>query len=216
MINKLPVLAITILIVLISTPTFAGQKYISGFAGVNFPSGSDVKITGLLPADIIREEKYDSNITFGGAFGYDFGNDIRIEEEFSYRNNDVDLASFPSGPGLQGIEKTTISLMTNGYYDIDLGIPLKPYLGMGIGFASIEREVSLAAGVDSDRDVVLAYQLMAGLGYKISPKFTITAGYRYFVTSKSQFFLNTPPGTPTVADDEFQSHEFIGGIRFSF
>ena len=111
MTNKLPVLAITILIVLISTPTFAGQKYISGFAGVNFPSGSDVKITSTAFPDILREEKYDSNITFGGAFGYDFGNDIRIEGEVSYRNNDVDLASFSSGPALQGIKKTTISLM---------------------------------------------------------------------------------------------------------
>ena len=214
MINKLPVLAIAILIGLISTSVSAGQKYISGFVGVNFPSASDVKITSTAFPDILRVEKYDSNITFGGAFGYDFGNDIRIEEEVSYRNNDVDLASFPSAPALQGIEKTTISLMTNGYYDIDLGIPLKPYLGVGIGFASIEREVRVTNGGDSDTDVVLAYQLMAGLGYKINPKFTITAGYRYFVTSKSQYFINF--GIPQVVDDEFQSHEFMGGIRFSF
>ena len=165
--SKPLVLLIALLIVSISSSAFAGQKYFSGFAGVNFPPGSDVIITPSGASDIVRVEGHDSNIMFGGAIGYDFANGLRIEEEVSYRNNDVNLASFNANPAIQGIEHTTLSFMTNGYLDMDLGIPVKPYLGVGIGFASIEREIRLTLGTDSDKDIVLAYQLMAGLGYKI-------------------------------------------------
>jgi len=212
--KKLNVLIITIILgVLTSSVCLAGQKYISGFVGVNFPVGSDTHLINSIGTDIFREEKHDSGITFGGAFGYDFGNDFRIEEEITYRNNDVDPFNLPVG---LTIKNTNLSFMTNGYFDIDLGIPLKPYLGAGIGFSSIEREVtSPSFGTAKDKDTVLAYQLMAGLGFEINPMITITAGYRYFVTSESRFLFTTPGQLPLV-DSEFQSHEFMGGIRVTF
>jgi len=63
----------------------------------------------------------------------------------------------------------------------------------------------------NDSDLVAAFQLMAGIGYEISPKATLTFGYRYFTTSDPSF--NDAFG---AFDTEFTSHDFLFGARFRF
>jgi opacity protein-like surface antigen len=57
-----------------------------------------------------------------------------------------------------------------------------------------------------------AVQLMAGLGYDISPKATLTFGYRYFTTTDPDFAL----AGPGFFETEFNSHDFLFGARFRF
>jgi opacity protein-like surface antigen len=54
---------------------------------------------------------------------------------------------------------------------------------------------------------------MAGLGYDISPKATLTFGYRYFTTTDPDFILATTGGP---FETEYSSHDFLFGARFRF
>ena len=105
-----------------------------------------------------------------------------------------------------------VSFMGNGYFDIPTQSPLRPYLGAGLGFAvaGVEEE-NIFGATSTDSDLVAAFQLMAGLGYDISPKATLTFGYRYFTTSDPGF--NTAFGP---FETEFTSHDFLFGARFRF
>ena len=88
--------------------------------------------------------------------------------------------------------------MANGYYDHDMGSPLTPYAGFGLGLADVEAEI---AGIDLGGDTEFAYQVMVGAGYEISPSMVLTGGYRYFGIADSE--------SPDI-------HEFNVGARFAF
>jgi len=88
--------------------------------------------------------------------------------------------------------------MANGYYDFEMGSPLTPYLGVGIGIVDSEVDV---AGFGSTSETDLAYQFMAGLAFNVSKTAYLTAGYRYFGIAETD-----APGT----------HEFNIGARFMF
>ena len=101
--------------------------------------------------------------------------------------------------------------MGNGYIDFPMPSPFRPYLGAGLGFAIVDLEADNFGLTANDSDLVAAFQLMAGIGYEISPKATLTFGYRYFTTSDPSF--NAAFG---AFDTEFTSHDFLFGARFRF
>lgn len=72
---------------------------------------------------------------------------------------------------------TTLSLMANGYYGFRIADKFDGYAGAGIGIAS-HRE-------DRGNDLAFGYQLMAGIGYKLSKKLTATFGVRWFTTQEA-------------------------------
>jgi len=53
---------------------------------------------------------------------------------------------------------------------------------------------------------------MAGVGFNISSKTTLTVGYRYFATTNPEF--DDLSGVPF--DSEYQSHNINVGIRIAF
>src|SRR4051812_23750786 len=71
-----------------------------------------------------------------GSLGYGFGNGLRAEIEGNYRQNDIDKIK-TGGRTTSGsagyIEQ--YGVMGNLLYDIDLGLPFTPYLGVGAGYS---------------------------------------------------------------------------------
>lgn len=70
----------------------------------------------------------------------------------------------------------TFTLMANAWYDIDMGSNFTPYVGGGIGYADNEVKHGLAFNGSSGD---FAWQLGAGVNYKISDGTSIGLGYRY-------------------------------------
>lgn len=68
----------------------------------------------------------------------------------------------------------TFSLMANGYYGFKIAGKVDGYAGAGIGIASHSE--------DRGSDLALGYQLMLGIGYKLTEKITANMGLRYFGT----------------------------------
>jgi len=89
--------------------------------------------------------RYNSGFNAGGRLGVQYG-PWRLEEEYSYRHND--LSSFQSffGPGFntafQG-NRITHSIMTNVIYDFTVGWAVTPHIGFGIGAIDNVDSVSL-------------------------------------------------------------------------
>jgi len=210
-------------IIFLSSSAQAQDKgyYLSGNAGVTLLSDAKLETNNIEFGD------YSSNLGFnvGAALGYNFGS-FRLEGEIGYHRNEMDEitqnpALIPTCPPncVESVNGSfsVISYMINGYYDFHLtNSGLVPYLGAGLGAATVIVNDKQLSG--NNDDIVFAYQIAGGVGYKINPKMTLTAGYRYFATTESEFDVTgllPGPGASTVFT-EVESHEFVVGLRYQF
>lgn len=166
-------------------------------AGVALPAGTDVG----------WDTSVDSGTAYSLTLGYQLGQ-LRLEAEYARAQNDVtshggvsaagiDLGAEDAGvlvtgaPGNLGVsvadlvadgrgEFDTSYLFANLYYDFDLGTALKPYVGAGIGNASVDVTYSPSdVGIIDDSDDVFAYQIMGGVNYDLSEQVTLFGGLRW-------------------------------------
>ena len=181
------------------TQTRSHTLYLSG--NIGFGIRPDAKAIGL-------SGKFDNDpaIVLNGAIGIELLKHFRLEAEAGFHSNSAErtTTAFPD----YGF--SMVSLMANAYFDIPTGLPLRPYVGAGIGFGIAGASEDFFDSTDSD--LVGAAQLMVGLGYDISPKATLTIGYRYFNTSDPDFVL-APAG---FFETEYTSHDILFGARFRF
>jgi outer membrane protein OmpA-like peptidoglycan-associated protein len=157
---------------------------------------------------------FDTGYNIGAHVGYDFGA-FRLEGEVVYRNNDIDTMS-AGGARLSGVSGSANSLavMLNAYYDIELGWPVVPYVGAGIGWAQINskaRATGLGFTIDDD-DSKLAYQLIAGASWWLNPSLALTLDYRYFATDDPSFSTSTG----SSFSSEYKTHNVALGLTFRF
>ena len=133
--------------------------------------------------------------------------------------------------------------LLNVWYDFDTGLAWKPYVGAGVGFFQVDQgglkyddnkltqavtdALSQAHGLPAaplppgyvprpaSSDTVAAYHIGAGIGYELSERFTLQAGYRLQRSGELSF-----PGrnatASTTATTDLQIHFFEIGIRYRF
>jgi len=184
------------------------SNYVSGQLGVVSLMDGDITEPGFS-----GEAQYDTGWGIGGAVGHDFGS-MRAELEFTYRINDFDEVSALGTTTSADGDMTSLALMLNGYYDFENSSSVTPYLMGGLGFARVEANdlVLSAFEVGSADDMVFAYQLGAGIGFKVSNEVTLDLAYRYFATSDPEFDV-VGGGTTEM---EYGSHNIIFGVRVAF
>lgn len=157
--------------------------------------------------------EYDPGFNVGLAGGVDFGM-ARVEAELAYRQNDVDsLKAFGTSFSTGG-DVSAWSLMVNGFWDIETSSPVTPYLGGGIGVATVSMNDVTGDGspfVDDD-DTVLAYQFGVGAAFDLNSLLALDVGYRYFATLDPEF---TDVDGDTF-ESEYGSHNINLGVRFKF
>ncbi|MEM9177839.1 MAG: outer membrane beta-barrel protein [Myxococcota bacterium] len=191
-------------------------NYFEFQAGAAWVPNQTIKNGGTLGSIQLDEPGYH----VGGAIGRQFTDLIRAEFAVSYREGDVDQAGFASGTQADGKSSLT-AVMINAYADFPMG-PFTPWIGFGIGGGEYKVDViQKAPGVldIDDADAVFVYNAMVGASVPLSEVATLNFGYRYIAIAGEQ---NTEavtggPGSPSVDfDSEFDAHEGIVGIRFSF
>jgi len=142
-------------------------------------------------------ENLDTGYSFDGALGYHYAPQVRFEGEVGYQH--------AKGDGRNVIG--TLTVMANGYYDFNnLGAwstVLTPYLGLGLGAA--HQELSVNGGGNSSFE--FAYSATAGASYALTKQVAITAEYKYLGTTE----IDTVPNR-----FEYNSHNFLAGLRYSF
>src|SRR5579875_3402343 len=110
--------------------------YIGAGVGYNILQNENLKSIVIPDSDIpTGAVSLGGNIKFDGGFvglgsiGYGLGNGLRFEVEGSYRQNKAtQMGGLPAG----GDEEKT-NIMVNALYDFDLGLPVFPYVGAGVG-----------------------------------------------------------------------------------
>ena len=158
--------------------------------------------------------KFDVGFVADGALGYAFG-PVRIDVEFSYLSANFEFASeAEDGAEAANDNFAALSLLGHGWYDLDLGSFLTPYLGVGAG------ATNLAVKLNTDDDTWFdgtgwgfAFQAGAGVAFRILAGFSLDIGYRYFGTLQTEVFDNADPDLSSVSP-AVMAHRIQLGVRF--
>ncbi len=182
--------------------------YISVYGGYVIQQDADLTNT-------IRDEvSFDNGFAVGGSFGYDFGS-IRLEGEAAFRRNEADELSDPS-VGARG-HFSSLALMLNAIYDFSFSSRFTPYIGAGVGGAMIYAKHLRASNgapiIDSDDELVFAYQGIAGVRFAVTEGLSLFVDYRYFATLDPEF--KRWDGNARV-DSEYKTHNIMAGLTYTF
>ncbi|MBM3488195.1 MAG: porin family protein, partial [Alphaproteobacteria bacterium] len=181
--------------------------YIGGSVGISVPSDSELNTPG-----VSREASMESGAAIAAALGYHWGWGIKTEIEGSLRLSRLDGISGVTG-AITG-DYDVVGIMGNIIYEPSLGWIVRPFIGGGIGYG-IAQASNIAPVVGSrvgDSDGGLAWQIMAGIGFNVSPEWTVQVGYRYFNMPDVDFKTDSGVGVSS----DYSSHSAMVGLRYHF
>jgi OmpA-OmpF porin, OOP family len=125
---------------------------------------------------------YDTGWAALATAGYRFDNNLRLEGEIGYRDDDV--GSVTGSVTRTGGELTTTTAMANLIYDWPVFDRMTLSIGAGAGAAHEQFDDGT---LDQDEDYNFAYQGIAGLSYALSPRTDLTLNYRYLRTDRAEY-----------------------------
>ena len=127
------------------------------------------------------------------AVGYAFGNGLRAEFETAFRRNELEQIEFSDERGSLNTgaddDVDALTALVNFYYEFPSRFPLRPYVGAGVGMASVGYDVNFSvlenflrsdAPLFDDRDRTLVWQLIAGASTRLTRRTRLAAEYRYW------------------------------------
>jgi outer membrane protein OmpA-like peptidoglycan-associated protein len=200
--------------------------YIAGGAGANFRLlSTDSAVQGKLKST-------DAGALGLASIGWGFGNGLRAEVEGNFRQNDVRQLTMSGQVASRNTGYTqTYGGMVNVLYDINLGLPVTPYVGAGVGYGwndfkgvrGTVRSNNTNVGVRLvDVQGALAYQGILGAAYSLSsmvPGLSLTAEARYYGTLAPELTGRVAangvsvPGTVKPSNDNISA---LIGFRYAF
>jgi opacity protein-like surface antigen len=176
---------------------------------------------------------FDGGPIFDIGVGYRVNNWLRFDVTGEYRSavdfHGLDIAT--SGPDTitdeYTAQKSEWLALLNAYVDIGNYRGLRPYVGAGIGMARVNIDDftdfgavtdTLAFGEDHS-EWNFAWALYAGLGFEVTPAFTIDLGYRYLDMGDGESGdLITSDGTNLIDNpmifEDITSHDVRLGVRY--
>lgn len=92
---------------------------------------------------------------------------------------------------------------------------IRPYAGIGAGIFNSEIAdgtmtiMGSTVPFDGDNDSVLGWQVLAGIDYVLSPRFSVFAEYKY---SRADFEFGKGIGL----DVDYKANQFYGGVSYYF
>jgi opacity protein-like surface antigen len=184
--------------------------------------GSTIGAPGVVLYNFDYDQTYENGYGTSAFIGWTVANDFRIELEGGFRSADLDTATVITGDGVTYLGGETVDIgsdvqmgtaMVNFYYDLDLDAWLVPYIGAGAGAAHIEYNVTEPGLIFSGNDKawIFAYQLMAGVSFPIADGFSMSLGYRYFMTED----FDRTGTTGQVFKTDITQHSLDVGMQFS-
>jgi opacity protein-like surface antigen len=200
---------------LLSGPAWAEVNtgvYLEGQVGYSFPDSVDASAGGV-DGDVDLEEAP----VFGGAVGYRFTH-ARLELNGSYRKYDVDEVNAQglssSGEG----DATSAVALVNLFIDPDLGYPVHPFFGGGVGAAYVAVDTGDDSPLEIDDEAgAFAWNLSAGLTWDVTPNVALSASYRYLRLAGTDFSADLAGVDVGDVDvDDVNSHEVLVGLRYTF
>jgi OmpA-OmpF porin, OOP family len=158
-----------------------------------------------------------------GAVGYGFGNGFRVELGGNFYRNTIhkdDTNYAGQAPATGGMN--TYGPMFNVLYDINVGLPIFPYVGAGAGYQWVKFNSHISDPVFGDTIAgtkgSFAYNIIVGVSYPLAvvAGLSLTAEYRFTQLTASRNYAATFNGAPDgrVKIGQQSSHTFLLGVRY--
>jgi opacity protein-like surface antigen len=175
-----------------------------------------------------------SAFTFGGTVGYDFGM-VRADVQIQYSRHKIPALTIQSVNGsavtldqeardevcayleadtcggsgntfnIPGSRVRQLSAMANLWLDLPVGDKIVPYVGGGAGIAGFE--------IDGEGKGKFAWQLGAGVAFKLSDSMALTADYRHREVGKTTEAYDATSGYRLT---KLKTDALTAGVRFTF
>ena len=198
--------------------------YLRGDVGFAVYQGGDASWTPYGEAKrVFKHNDFENGWVAGGGFGYYFNEHFRADVTADYRSKIKYDGKAPCTAICTTDEHAKFSawtLMLNGYYDFGTWSSFTPYVGAGVGVASLRVSdyASDPAGTfrfGSNRETNFAYNLMAGAVFDVSPNIKIDANYRFTSLGEAQTggVVGYPEHGPVKYEDLY-AHDFRVGLRY--
>ena len=238
---KLALITATVIAAPIAVPTLALAQPVTGIYS-SIKGGVDIQA----PVDLSRSNastsatgrgSYHTDIG-GGAIlgiGYGFGNGFRVEIGPNIFYNKFKSLNTQGNPGNTGIKGTgnggelKYGPMVSAYYDFDAGLPIFPYVGLGVGYERVSVDPAVQttnAGVNTRIGGSKgSFAYMAAVGFSVPLPVTglaATVEYRFMglTGNKNYNFASGRPGSPGVSGHIKFKQEFDNiitvGLRYQW
>jgi opacity protein-like surface antigen len=203
------------------TPEMPGW-YVSLFGGASWLEEVKTDYTYSSNYTFNHDDETDTGFIVGGAIGTHLMEDLRVELEVAYSENDVDKINyggyFPRSFDAFGSFEI-LTFMANIWYDVPLSETLNPYIGGGAGVAIVDGRSGYAGNDGPNFDsseVEFAFQLGAGLRWHAFDNVTFDVGYRLRGIDGPSFEPDADhvPLAQNYEADWMWSHNVIGGVSF--
>ncbi len=160
-----------------------------------------VNDTNLGPTRFEFENRWGALATFGHAFD----NNMRLELEVGYRNNDLGQVN---NVNVTDGDITDWTGMLNVLYDERISSRWLFDIGVGVGFDEVRLDREIGGLADSD--VKIAAQGIVGLTHRLSDHWDLALTYRYLWVDQPELFL--PPNN----DLDVTKHTVSLGFRYGY
>ena len=195
-----------------SAPGAGSCLYLRMDAMLALPAVPKVSSTAGTPFIPVNNQAAGESITrYGGlegGVGCQITDIMRIEAVVGYRSS----AKVTDTSGSLDMDFTSFTGFANAYWDITNYAGFTPYVGAGVGIArhNIKTVTSPVTGLPSNTNS-LAWNIMLGVSYDITPRMKLDLGYRY-----SHLGPMKSAGTTPILLDGYKVHDVKLGIRYHF
>jgi OmpA-OmpF porin, OOP family len=190
-------------------------------------------VPGLQPK---RSLTFDTGFAGNASIGWGFGNGLRAEVEGDFLSNHVSGIKGTSTPRRAGGFQQQYGGMVNALYDFDFGIPVYPYLGVGVGGQVLELD-NLNSSVPGESiphggsalTSSFAYQGIVGVGVPLPwvAGLSLTAEYRMLglldpMSAIPETTFSTKGGLLGILGRGHEkvgnvfNHQLLLGVRYAF
>lgn len=162
----------------------------------------------------LNTEGLDKNrLMLSGALGYRYDY-VRAELEYVWRDKSQKSHEIVNGTSADSAQYNfkSYSFMLNGYWDLAPFHWLSPYIGAGIGLTTMKysdtysiagEKYSVTGGLKGYNPTKFTWSVGGGLTLKVTNRFNIDAGYRYYDMG-------------SIKEADITAHEIYGGLRYVF
>lgn len=190
--------------------------YVEYDVGVTFMRNQN--LTRANPIGLNGSVQSETGFNVGGAVGTRFLEHFRGEVNVGYRENQVESIAIQAGNNDGKGTLSMIHLLFNAYAEYDFDLGAIPYFGLGIGYGQVRLDAHNKTDsfqLDSKDDAFL-WNLMAGVSVPFSEVTAFSLGYRYLATEDLNFRGDIEGIGGRQVDSEYDAHELVLGIRYSF
>ncbi|AXS41787.1 outer membrane protein [Breoghania sp. L-A4] len=180
-----------------------------------------------------RNEHLDSTFTVGAGVGYRvndwFRTDLTVDYEFPAGFRGEALCPNPCGALLaDGFSRESADIdawtvLLNAYFDIGTWHGVTPYVGAGIGASYLTtsnvRFYNPNGATGTYRGASkwnLAWALMAGAAFDLSPNMTLDAGYQFRSLGSAESGVVQAFAPAKIEYKDIYAHELRVGLRYNF